>query len=108
MTTIREALFELNSLVDAKEKKEYVEEHMKDIIDELLALDENDRNHYIEKILDVFEGTKLKGSISKNIDAALSNVYRKEAKQKFNEFTNADLSSMMDNKGNIAYTSAHV
>jgi len=106
--TITEMLFELNSIADQFKKKQYFEDHLNDIIGEILSLDENDRPHYIEKILDVFEKSKLKGSIKKVIQAGLDSRTKKESKKKVGEFTSADLSNMMDNKGNVIYTTSHV
>jgi Virulence-associated protein E-like domain len=107
MTTIKEALFELNSIADVLAKKQYLDDHLADIIDELLALDSYECERYIERILGVFNGTRLKGGIKRVIDSALANRSKQEAKSKIGSFTDVDLSEMMDEKGNIAYTVSH-
>lgn len=108
MSTIKETLFELNSRASADDKKQYLDEHLADILDELLALDIYEREQYIERILNAFVGTKLKGYINKQIENALANKTKQEAKGKIGSFTAADLSEMMDEKGNVAYTTSHV
>jgi predicted P-loop ATPase len=106
--TITEILSELDSLVEAIDKRVYLDKCLPDIIAELLALDENDRQYYIEKILISFDKTKMKGSIRKVIEAAIANQTKQESKKKVSGFTSADLDDMMDNKGNIQYTTSNV
>jgi len=107
MTTITDMLSKLNSLEDANDKKVYLDEHINDIISELLA-DEDNREHYIDRLMNAFDGTRIKGRIKRIIDAAISNHTKQTTKQRLSDFTSADLSSMMDNKGNIIYTTSHV
>jgi len=107
MATIQEILYELNTFADVVAKKLYFDEHFKYIIEEILSLDENEREHYIERITSAFDGTRLKGTIRKAIDNQIDGHTRQETKSKIAEFTNADVSNMMDAKGNILYTTSH-
>jgi hypothetical protein len=107
MATIKEIILELNTFADAEEKKQYLFEHIKNIIDEILAQDEGDRAHYIERILNAFDGTRMKGAIKKYIESIIANHNAKETKAKVGEFTSADLTGMIDAKGNAIYTTAH-
>ncbi|HEY1871870.1 MAG TPA: VapE domain-containing protein, partial [Chitinophagaceae bacterium] len=106
--TIGEITSELNSFTTISDKKGYFDKYFADIITELLAVDDYDRELNIEKILNAFDATKMKGMIKRNIERALSNQTKQESKTKGAAFTAADLLPMMDKKGNITYTTSHV
>jgi predicted P-loop ATPase len=106
--TVQELMGGLNTCADVSDKKDFLDKHFADIIDELLALDEFEREMSIDRILNAFNGTKLKGSIKKIIESNLANHLKQQSKKKGAKFTNADLSAMMDKKGSIAYTTSHV
>jgi len=108
VATLKEILLELNTFADADDKKQYLYDHRQEIIDEILGQEEEERPHYIERILAAFEGTRMKGVIRRYIEAAIANQNAKETKSRVSEFTSADLSSMMDAKGNIIYTISHI
>jgi len=104
MTTIQEILFELNSFTDTPAKRTYLDAHLKDIIDELLAMDDNDREICIEKLLHTFEGTRIKGSVKKVIDAALANHIRQESKSRIGDFSDVDFDKLVQKNGTILPT----
>jgi hypothetical protein len=108
VASITEILFELNSFADAVAKKLYLEEHLGDIYVEITKLDELDREHYIEKILNAFDGTKMKGQIRKTIDLFLASLSREETNKSIGEFSSVDIDSLVTKNGAILATPSNI
>jgi hypothetical protein len=102
--TITEILFELNSFTDAAAKRLYLDEHLADIIDELLAADDFDRETLVDKLTSSFDGTKIKGTIKKVIEAAIANKTKQESKKKVDEFSDVDIEKLVTKNGSIIAT----
>ena len=106
--TIQEVLFELNSFIDIVDKRKYLEKQLKDIVDELLAADEIDRDVYIDKLTSAFDGTKMKGAIKKFIAAAIANKVKQESKSRIGEFSNVDFDKLIHKNGVIVPTPSNI
>jgi predicted P-loop ATPase len=94
---------------DAKER--YLLDTHKDILDALAELSRTNLGEYerlLDRLFDAFAGTGKKGIIERNIKRYIESKLSEIAKEKFGGFTAADLSSMMDKKGRITYTTSNV
>jgi len=110
MSDITAIIFELRSFVDAAAMKLYLEEHLKEIVDGILEIeDETERAIIIDKILETFVNSKTKGTVKKVLESAIANAHIQITKSKMTEFTNADITQLNPNKnGQIPTTTRNL
>ena len=100
--TIAAIIHELKYFEDSAARKLYLEEHLKEIVDGILEIDDEvEQQIVIDKILNIFEHDRIKGTIKRIIEAALTNERFKETKSKMVKFTTADIKQLNPNKNGL-------